>query len=98
MTKKPTKATSRREDRNSPRKSQQLLVTSKMLLDTRAELKADQTNLRLEMKAAFQRSDARMTEIQAQISELKSMFHRMMVLIGPPIARIRSNPCRYLDL
>ncbi len=62
---------------SQPKKSGQVPVTKKMLDETRAELKADITTLRLEIKSGFKQVDARFKQVDAGFKQVDSRFDQM---------------------
>lgn len=77
--KKITKSTT--EKKLIPKKSREMPVTKRYLDLVKQELKSETSSLRLEMKAGFQRGDARFTEQDSKFEAIQTQLTKMMILL-----------------
>ena len=55
------------------KKSDDTLVTKKMLMETRSELKSDIASLKLEMKSGFNSMDSKLEQVLAAVHSVKAI-------------------------
>lgn len=71
------------------KKSEEILVTQKMLFQVKEELKHDLTNVHLEVKSLEKKMDARFNQVDARFNQVDSRFNQVDANIHKVLAEVQ---------
>ena len=66
---------------HEPKKSEELIITQKIMNDTRSELESDIASLSLKMDARFNKVDARFNKIESDIAQVRSDVEKVLAAV-----------------